>query len=429
MGTGQIKTGAPSRSERVAKYNRLLRIEGELGDGARYLGRSALAGAGGPRRRRPRPGSSRRREPLRRPRRDRRRLCRDRHGRHDRDQLPAGHPDRADLLAAGRARRLLIGYYANQRSDRRAGPWRRILVNGLFAGLVTGLTLAVLLLGVKALFFFADNGYPRPGPGRAITLLPAGAGLRLRSATSPTGGARSSRPRASPTPARSRRSTGASSSRRPGPIVRPDHARRPRRRRALRRGPAARPTAAPERGARPDRPASRVRDPSPGWPTAERRSNRQTPRASAGASRLRGARRRRYSLVAAFLAFGAALAVVALAARPSRSSRPSSRPPWLGASPSARCGLRRRLALAGCRLRAVAAAVAGARRRPWRQRPRRGRSCSARRGPCRPPSGRPWPCRPCRRRCAPWRPSRPRPCRSSWRRGRRSGRARHRARR
>jgi enolase len=45
MGTGQIKTGAPSRSERVAKYNRLLRIEGELGDAARYPGRSALAGA------------------------------------------------------------------------------------------------------------------------------------------------------------------------------------------------------------------------------------------------------------------------------------------------------------------------------------------------------------------------------------------------
>jgi enolase len=45
MGTGQIKTGAPSRSERVAKYNRLLRIEGELGEGARYLGRAALAGS------------------------------------------------------------------------------------------------------------------------------------------------------------------------------------------------------------------------------------------------------------------------------------------------------------------------------------------------------------------------------------------------
>jgi enolase len=42
MGTGQIKTGAPSRSERVAKYNRLLRIEGELGDGALYLGRGAF---------------------------------------------------------------------------------------------------------------------------------------------------------------------------------------------------------------------------------------------------------------------------------------------------------------------------------------------------------------------------------------------------
>ncbi len=44
MGTGQIKTGAPSRSERVAKYNRLVRIEGELGDSARYPGRAALAG-------------------------------------------------------------------------------------------------------------------------------------------------------------------------------------------------------------------------------------------------------------------------------------------------------------------------------------------------------------------------------------------------
>lgn len=45
MGTGQIKTGAPSRSERVAKYNRLLRIEEELGSSALYLGRQALAGA------------------------------------------------------------------------------------------------------------------------------------------------------------------------------------------------------------------------------------------------------------------------------------------------------------------------------------------------------------------------------------------------
>jgi enolase len=45
MGTAQIKSGAPSRSERVAKYNRLLRIEDELGDTARYLGRAALSGS------------------------------------------------------------------------------------------------------------------------------------------------------------------------------------------------------------------------------------------------------------------------------------------------------------------------------------------------------------------------------------------------
>jgi enolase 1/2/3 len=45
MGTGQIKTGAPSRSERVAKYNRLLRIEGELGDAAAFLGWGAFGGS------------------------------------------------------------------------------------------------------------------------------------------------------------------------------------------------------------------------------------------------------------------------------------------------------------------------------------------------------------------------------------------------
>ena len=43
-GAGQIKTGAPSRSDRVAKYNRLLRIEEELGDAATYPGLSAFAG-------------------------------------------------------------------------------------------------------------------------------------------------------------------------------------------------------------------------------------------------------------------------------------------------------------------------------------------------------------------------------------------------
>jgi enolase len=40
---GQIKTGAPARSDRVAKYNQLLRIEQGLGDSARYLGATAFA--------------------------------------------------------------------------------------------------------------------------------------------------------------------------------------------------------------------------------------------------------------------------------------------------------------------------------------------------------------------------------------------------
>jgi enolase len=42
VGSGQIKTGAPARSDRVAKYNQLLRIEEELGDAARYAGAGAF---------------------------------------------------------------------------------------------------------------------------------------------------------------------------------------------------------------------------------------------------------------------------------------------------------------------------------------------------------------------------------------------------
>ena len=42
MNSGQIKTGAPCRSERVAKYNRLLKIENELGQKAKYPGRKAF---------------------------------------------------------------------------------------------------------------------------------------------------------------------------------------------------------------------------------------------------------------------------------------------------------------------------------------------------------------------------------------------------
>jgi enolase len=44
---GQIKTGAPARSDRVAKYNQLLRIEEDLGESAAFYGRAALAGGGG----------------------------------------------------------------------------------------------------------------------------------------------------------------------------------------------------------------------------------------------------------------------------------------------------------------------------------------------------------------------------------------------
>jgi enolase len=48
IGSGQIKTGAPARSERVAKYNQLLRIEEALGDAARYAGDLAFPRFAGP---------------------------------------------------------------------------------------------------------------------------------------------------------------------------------------------------------------------------------------------------------------------------------------------------------------------------------------------------------------------------------------------
>jgi enolase len=45
-GTGMLKAGAPARSERLAKYNRLLAVEAELGAGARYAGASTVKGSG-----------------------------------------------------------------------------------------------------------------------------------------------------------------------------------------------------------------------------------------------------------------------------------------------------------------------------------------------------------------------------------------------
>lgn len=46
MNAGQIKTGAPARTDRVAKYNQLLRIEEELGSAARYAGLAAFSNLG-----------------------------------------------------------------------------------------------------------------------------------------------------------------------------------------------------------------------------------------------------------------------------------------------------------------------------------------------------------------------------------------------
>ena len=54
---------------------------------------------------------------------------------------------------------LTIGYYANGRSMRHGGPWGRILANALLAGAATAVTFVLLFLGIKALFFTADNGY------------------------------------------------------------------------------------------------------------------------------------------------------------------------------------------------------------------------------------------------------------------------------
>jgi hypothetical protein len=65
---------------------------------------------------------------------------------------------------------VVIGYYANARSRRTRGEWRRILPNSLLAGVVMGIALSVLLLGNKALFFFADSGFNRvDANGAAVT--------------------------------------------------------------------------------------------------------------------------------------------------------------------------------------------------------------------------------------------------------------------
>ena len=97
---------------------------------------------------------------------------------------------------------LLIGYYANQRSDRRAGPWGRILVNGLFAGLVTGLTAAALVLVIKGAVLLRRQRLSRPWPRRPDRL-PGRRRLRLPALPRRPGVARTSSRPASRTPRRS----------------------------------------------------------------------------------------------------------------------------------------------------------------------------------------------------------------------------------
>ena len=63
---------------------------------------------------------------------------------------------------------LIIGYYANSRADRRTGPWPRILANGAWAGIVTAVAMAGLMLGTKAIFFAADDGYRDASSGGPI---------------------------------------------------------------------------------------------------------------------------------------------------------------------------------------------------------------------------------------------------------------------
>jgi hypothetical protein len=60
---------------------------------------------------------------------------------------------------------LLIGYYANARSGRAAGPWRRVIVNGLYASGLTAATLVLCFLLVKTIFFFADTGFRSEAAG------------------------------------------------------------------------------------------------------------------------------------------------------------------------------------------------------------------------------------------------------------------------
>ena len=66
---------------------------------------------------------------------------------------------------------LIVGYYANSRAGRLENVGR-ILVNGLYAGALTAVTMALLFVAVKAIFFFGDDGYPDFNRIDPVTLKP-----------------------------------------------------------------------------------------------------------------------------------------------------------------------------------------------------------------------------------------------------------------
>lgn len=63
---------------------------------------------------------------------------------------------------------ILVGAYANTRSERHR-PWRRLMANGLWAGLVTGIGLAILYAALRLLFVYADSGYRDTAQGGQLT--------------------------------------------------------------------------------------------------------------------------------------------------------------------------------------------------------------------------------------------------------------------
>jgi hypothetical protein len=67
---------------------------------------------------------------------------------------------------------LLIGYYADRRAGRAGSGLGRILVNGVWAGLVTAVVYAGLLLAIKGLFFVADDGYRDASAGGRLSCTP-----------------------------------------------------------------------------------------------------------------------------------------------------------------------------------------------------------------------------------------------------------------